>query len=505
MRLHRNMFAKSLDRKILIVLSLCVAIVTAVIIYITNNRLTHEILEEFGADSKETMSIIASGMRQTMASGNGRLIEKQMLDIKADNKNIELFISDTDQKIIFSSEERSLQKSLQDELFNKDILQDLVSGFQKGALPDRMYEEKHDGKRFFMHAHLMQNHPQCFRCHGSAKKILGAVILRKPIDRNYAAIGELRDRNIVISLLGVLAIIAISHILVTRLISRPIRDLSRDIADLPDRIANDSLIGRAEIKRDDEIGDLQKTFHNMAIDLYEKNHALHKSNADLANANRELESFAYSVSHDLRAPLRNIDGFSKILMDDYADALPDKAKHYLKRVRNGTNRMSMLIDDILAFSKIGRAELNYRKISAAAIIQSVLEQFTGEIEKRNVSIIVQDLPEINCDVVLMQSLFSNLLSNALKYTRNIERPEIVVGYDRQRKLMYVKDNGLGFDMQYRDKIFQIFQRLHLPEEYEGTGIGLSIVKRIAERHHGRVWAESEPGRGATFFVDLPIF
>lgn len=500
------MFAKSLDRKILVVLSLCVAIVTAVIIYLTNNRLTLEILEEFGSDSKETMSIIASGMRQTMASGNGRLVEKQLLDIKSENKNIELFIIDTDQKIVFTSEIRSLEKPLQDALFNNEIFQDLVSGFKTGVIPDRMYEEKtSEGKRFFMHAHLMQNHPQCFRCHGSEKKVLGAVILRKPIDTKYTAIAELRDRNIMISLLGVLAIIAISHILVTRLISRPIRALSRDIAELPERIANDSLIGRAEISRDDEIGDLQKAFHNMAIDLYEKNHALHKSNADLANANRELESFAYSVSHDLRAPLRNIDGFSKILMDDYAASLPDKAKHYLNRVRNGTNRMSMLIDDILAFSKIGRAELNYRKMPAAAIIQSVLEQFTGEIERRHVTITIRDLPEINCDPVLMQSLFSNLLSNALKYTRNRECPEIVVGYDRQRKLIFVKDNGLGFDMQYRDKIFQIFQRLHLPEEYEGTGIGLSIVKRIAERHHGRVWAESEPGRGATFFLDLPTF
>lgn len=499
------MFPKSLDRKILVVLSLTVAVITAGIIFITNHRLSQGLLDEFKADSKETMSIVASGMKQTMASGNGRLIENELLDIKSENPNIEFFISDTDQRIIFSSETGSIQKPLSEELLNKDLLKDLIRGFQTGAIPDRMYEEKEKGNRFFLHVHLMENHPECFRCHGSEKKILGAVILRKTIARNYAAIAELRDWNIVISILGVLAIIAVSHILVTRLISRPIRALAQEIAALPDNIAEDTLVGSAEISRNDEIGDLQKSFHNMAIDLYEKTHALHKSNADLANANKELESFAYSVSHDLRAPLRNIDGFSKILMDDYAASLPEKAVHYLKRVRNGTNRMSMLIDDILAFSKIGRAELNYRKMPAAAIVQSVLEQFSGEIEKRNVSITVQDLPEINCDMVLMQSLFSNLLSNAMKYTRNVEHPEIVVGYDLRRKLIYVKDNGLGFDMQYRDKIFQIFQRLHLPEEFEGTGIGLSIVKRIAERHHGKVWAESEPGRGATFFVDLPTF
>jgi light-regulated signal transduction histidine kinase (bacteriophytochrome) len=300
-------------------------------------------------------------------------------------------------------------------------------------------------------------------------------------------------------------IIFISHIRITRLVSRPIRELSHDIAELPERIANDSLIGRAEVTREDEIGDLQKAFHNMAVELYEKNHALHMSNADLANANRELESFSYSVSHDLRAPLRNIDGFSKILMDDFSEALPDKAKHYLQRVRNGTNRMSMLIDDILAFSRIGRTDIEFKKMPCSAIVNSVLENLSEEIAQRNVAVTVGDLPVINCGPTLMQSLFLNLISNALKFTRNTEKPEITIGFDKMRRLIFVRDNGLGFDMKYHDKIFQIFQRLYLPEEFEGTGIGLSIVKRIAERHHGKVWAESEPGRGATFFIDLPTF
>lgn len=499
------MFSKSLDIKLLIVLLFSVAIVTAVIIYITNNRLSQGILDEFEVDSQGTMSILASGMKQTMASGNGRLIEKQLRDIKAENADIEFFITDPNQKIIFASETKSLQKLLGEELLNREFLQDLVRGFQTGEIPDRIYEEKRGEKRFLMHAHLMQNGTECFRCHGSEKKILGAVILRKPIDRNYAAVADLRNRNIVISLFGVLAIIAVSHILVTRLISRPIRALAREMAEFPDKITDEMLIGAAEITRDDEIGDLQKTFHNMAIQLYEKNHALHKSNADLAHANRELESFAYSVSHDLRAPLRNIDGFSKILMDDYADSLPDKAKHYLKRVRNGTIRMSMLIDDILTFSRIGRTDIEFKRIPCSALVKSVLGNFSEEIERRGITVTVGDLPEINCDPTLMQSLFLNLISNALKFTRNTDKAEITIGFDRMRKLFFVRDNGLGFDMRYHDKIFQIFQRLHLPEEYEGTGIGLAIVRRIAERHHGRIWGESEIGRGATFFMDIPTF
>ncbi len=499
------MIAKSLDRKILIVLSLCIAVITAIIIGITNHRLTRGIIEEFTTESKETMSVIAAGIRQTMAIGNSALIENQLLDIKAENRNIELFICDNEQNVIFSSEPESLRKPLQQQIANRNLIDALGESFQTGILTDDIFPENRNGNRYFMHAHLMPNQPQCYRCHGSEKALLGAVVLRKPVERNYKAIADVTNNNILIGVIGICAVIFLSHSLITRLISKPIHGLSRDVAELPARISDGTLINKTDIVRDDEIGVLQRAFHNMAVDIYEKNHALEKSNADLANVNKELESFAYSVSHDLRAPLRNIDGFSKILMDDYAPDLPEKAKHYLTRVRNGTSRMSLLIDDILTFSRIGRAEMDFRKMPVAAIVASVLEHFSGEIEKRNVSIVVGDLPEINCDPVLMQSLFSNLISNAIKYSRSTDAPSITIGYDKTRKIIYVKDNGVGFEMQYHDKIFQIFQRLHLPEEYEGTGIGLAIVRRIAERHHGRVWADSEPGKGSTFYVELPMF
>jgi light-regulated signal transduction histidine kinase (bacteriophytochrome) len=166
--------------------------------------------------------------------------------------------------------------------------------------------------------------------------------------------------------------------------------------------------------------------------------------------------------------------------------------------------MSLLIDDMLTFSRIGRAELQCKRVNCAEIIKPILEYYAPEIEKRGVSLILQDLPEINCDTVLMQSLFTNLISNAFKYSRKAEQSEITIGYDSTRKVIFVKDNGIGFEMKYHDKVFQVFQRLHLPEEYEGTGIGLAIVKRIAERHHGRVWAEAEQGKGAIFFIELPI-
>lgn len=499
------MFAKSLERKVLVVLLLSVAIITTAIIYFTNRHITREMLAVLTRDSKETLSVIAAGIRQTMASGNGMLIENQLLNIKSENTGLELFIFDTDQRIVFSSERESLGKALSEQEVSKEIVDELNTAFQNETLPDRIYEEERGGKRYFMHAHLMENQEQCFRCHGANRKIIGAVLLRKSIDKSYASIATLRNSNIVISILGVCSIILISHILITRLITTPVRELSREISALPGMINDGSLAGAIEIKRDDEIGLLQRSFYGMAKEIYEKNQALARSNTDLANANKELESFAYSVSHDLRAPLRNIDGFSKILLDDYSEQLPEKALHYLKRVRNGTVKMSMLIDDILTFSRIVRADMEISKVPCAAIVKSVLGNFSEEIERRGVRVVVGDLPEITCDPSLMKSLFLNLISNAVKYSRNIEKAEIIIGFDREKKAIFVKDNGVGFDMQYHSKIFQNFQRLFLPEEYEGTGIGLAIVKRVAEKHHIRVWAESEVGKGATFYIDLPIF
>lgn len=223
----------------------------------------------------------------------------------------------------------------------------------------------------------------------------------------------------------------------------------------------------------------------------------------LEQANIELEAFAYSVSHDLRAPLRGIAGFSKILLDEYSEQLDDKCKHYLQRIDNSTNRMSTLIEDILALSRAGRTELHSRYVKFNDLINDVMGDFREEIQSRGISIRIGDVPAIKCDSILMQTVFYNIISNAIKYTREKESPEIEIGFDEEKDAIFVKDNGIGFEMQYHDKIFQVFQRLHLPEEYEGTGIGLAIVKRIIDRHHGKVWAESDSGKGTTIFIKLP--
>jgi PAS domain S-box-containing protein len=226
--------------------------------------------------------------------------------------------------------------------------------------------------------------------------------------------------------------------------------------------------------------------------------------AQLEAANKELEAFSYSVSHDLRAPLRAVDGFSRILVEDYAPQLPPDAARHLKTIRENSQQMGHLIDDLLAFSRLSRQALNKQAVTTADLVHQVLADLRAEQEGRHVEISMGDLPPCQADSGLLRQVWMNLLSNALKYTRKCEVARIEIGWQEQdgESVYFVRDNGTGFDMQYAGKLFGVFQRLHRSEEYEGTGVGLAIVQRIIHRHGGRVWAEAEPDRGATFYFTI---
>ena len=226
--------------------------------------------------------------------------------------------------------------------------------------------------------------------------------------------------------------------------------------------------------------------------------------AELQAANRELEAFSYSVSHDLRTPLRAIDGFSKLMLDASPAALGEQGQHYLQRVRAGAQTMGQLIDDLLSLSHIGRQPMNKKTIDLETVAKEAYESLEDEWKGREVTFTVHRFPPVLADRSFMQIVFTNLLANALKFTRNLVTAEIEVDCETKdaQKVFFVKDNGVGFDMKYADKLFIPFQRLHRAEEYEGTGIGLATVQRIIHRHGGRIWGKSEPGSGATFYFIL---
>ncbi len=228
--------------------------------------------------------------------------------------------------------------------------------------------------------------------------------------------------------------------------------------------------------------------------------------SQLEFANKELEAFSYSVSHDLRAPLRAIDGFSRILMEEYAPQLDPEALRYLKLVRDNTGQMGNLVDDLLAFSRLSRQALRTQPVKMTALVRQALEELGAETEGRQVEFAIGELPECQADPNLLKQVWINLLSNALKYTRKREAARIEIGWVKENgeQVFFVKDNGVGFDMRYAHKLFGIFQRLHRSEEYEGTGVGLAIVQRVVHRHGGRVWAQGQVDDGAAFYFSLPL-
>jgi PAS domain S-box-containing protein len=227
--------------------------------------------------------------------------------------------------------------------------------------------------------------------------------------------------------------------------------------------------------------------------------------AELEAANKELEAFSYSVSHDLRAPLRHIEGFVDILLGTPRPSMDEESRNHLETISSSARQMGRLIDDLLAFSRTARAELRKSTIDLAGMVRSAVRDLEQDARNREVEWIIQELPEVQADPALLRQVILNLLSNALKYTRPRRPARIEIGARDEggEQVIFFRDNGVGFDMRYAHKLFGVFQRLHRAADFEGTGVGLANVRRIVYRHGGRTWAEGEVDRGATFYIALP--
>jgi PAS domain S-box-containing protein len=261
-----------------------------------------------------------------------------------------------------------------------------------------------------------------------------------------------------------------------------------DIDELENRVAQRT----AEIKEHEK-------------EIVKLNQSLQEHALNLENANKELEAFIFSVSHDLRAPLRAINGFSMILLDEYKNKLDPEGQAMLEKVWNNADRMRQLIEDLLRLSKTGRHALSFTYIDMNALFNSMIEETKQLYPERQIISLIREMPGAYGDISLMKQVLLNLLSNAVKFSGNRECSEIEIGGSRNNGEIYyfVKDNGTGFDMKYADELFGVFRRLNNAEGFEGTGVGLALVKRIIEKHGGKVWAQSEPGNGATFSFSLP--
>ncbi|ELR72503.1 Phytochrome, two-component sensor histidine kinase [Fulvivirga imtechensis AK7] len=342
---------------------------------------------------------------------------------------------------------------------------------------------------------------------------LGTLYLKSDLGAMYSRLKLYGS----IVLLVIAVSVLLAYVLSKRMqqaITRPILSLANTAKAISER--QDYTV-RANKLGNDELGLLTDAFNHMLTEILERNQKIQAFNQELEqkiadrtsqleDVNKELESFSYSVSHDLRAPLRSIDGYSRILIEDYYEKLDDEGQRVLNIIIKNALKMGRLIDDLLAFSRVGKQELSKVMLDMEALTQIVVHELEASQQNKELCIAIHPMPKVEGDSAMMRQVLTNLISNAIKYSMKKENPVIEIGCQAQNEyyVYYVKDNGAGFDMRYYDKLFGVFQRLHSESEFEGTGVGLALVHRVISKHGGEVWAEGKVDEGATFYFSLPV-
>ncbi len=336
---------------------------------------------------------------------------------------------------------------------------------------------------------------------------LGTLYLRSDLDAMYERLRLYGGIAVLVMAVSILVAYLLSRTL-QRQISRPVLALAETARAVSER--RDYAV-RASKYGDDELGLLTDAFNHMLAQIEAQNAELEKRvrerTAELEAANDELEAFCSSAAHDLRTPIRAITGFTDILLAHHSDTMPADVRRYIGQIHDGSSQMSQLITDLLAFSRLGRQALTRQTVEPAHLCREVFKELEREHQGRHIELRLVALPVVYGDPALLRVVFVNLLSNALKYSRPRDPAVIEIGVTHPANevtpVFFVRDNGVGFDMHNADKLFGLFKRLHHLHEFEGTGVGLATVRRIIERHGGRIWAEAAPDAGATFFFTVP--
>jgi signal transduction histidine kinase len=360
--------------------------------------------------------------------------------------------------------------------------------------------------------HFDDSYLQGFQPVVQGSKQLGTLYLRSDLDAMY-------ERFTLYSIITAL-VIATSLLLAYFLSQILQKSIAKPILALAETVKTISIQGNYSLRAiklgKDELGSLTDAFNDMIGQIHSQNLTLSEFNQtleqkvkdrtlELETVNKQLDAFSYSISHDLRAPIRSINNYINILLEDYDEQLDTEAKRLIQVVIQNSQKMGLLIDDLLAFAKLGRKDLAKVPLSMKTMVKEIWEEAHQLESNRNIQFVIQDIPEAYAEKATIRQVWVNLISNALKYSRKKENTSIEISWkENEKEIIYsIQDNGIGFDMKYYNKLFGVFQRLHSAQDFEGTGVGLAIVERIIEKHGGKIWAKSTPNVGTVFYFSLP--
>ncbi|TCK18810.1 phospho-acceptor domain-containing protein [Thiogranum longum] len=449
------------------------AVMMAVVLWATLSYTINSSVQQIESARQVTLNIISSIARVALLYGDYDNIQGYVEELPRNPGILSAMLADDRNIIVASSDLSSIGKSLPTLKNNSDISWQVTSISNPAG-------------------------------------VLGTLAVQFSNEETNAILRHALTRGAVIAAIGMMAIavfsIGFGHLLTRRL---------GTVVHAAEQVAAGNYQVRTGLSSHDEVGQVGQAFDTMAGVIAEEKRSLSRTNEELEQrveertsklqeANSEYEAFAYAVSHDLRAPLRSMNGFSDILLEDYGDKLDETATGYLQRIKNASLNMSQLIDDLLTLSRVNRAEIGNQPVNLSAICQEVVDELSSHTPGRKIQVDIKPDMQVQGDPQLLRDAMMNLIGNAWKFTGKTENPYIRIGMEKcdGRTVFSIEDNGSGFDETYLDKLFVPFQRLHTNQEFPGTGIGLSTVMRVIKRHGGNIWAESRTDSGAVFRFTL---
>ncbi len=532
-----SLIKKRLANKIMLAIVITIVIIMASEIIVRIYFGTKDRIELMNMLSWELASSTYAGIKHPMAVGDAEGIKKQLSDIREAAADVEVYICDFNQKIIYSTHEDKVLTNVSDSIQNEAALRTLSEALKTGLIPKKQFEVSSSGKNYLASFYPILNQEECYHCHGSSRKVLGSMIIKVGSERVFSTVAAQRNRTIILTLIGISFVISIIYLIVNKFIRHPVDIL----AEKAKRFAEGDTSVIANIKTEDEIGVLAKTFNYMigrvtftskkleeevkrkTALLVERTRLL----TLLENANMELRAldklkstFLANMSHELRTPMNAIIGYTDLLIDKVDGPINEEQEKSLKKVASNARHLMQLINDVLDISKIesGKMKLSPKEIDLKWIIESVIMPiFEPLMKKKNLTFsmnIAEDLPLIYGDEDKVKQILINLLSNAIKFTNTggitikakLSDRGISPGEPPLFAEICIEDTGIGIKEENINKIFDKFVQVDLTavRQYEGTGLGLSIARGLVALHKGMIWVTSKYGEGSTFCFTIPL-